>query len=47
VLPTELALDGLHPDVDGKRLIGEKVNAEWEKATAAAEKQYQSYIASE
>ena len=47
VLPTELALDGLHPDVDGKRLIGEKVNAEWEKAAAAAEKQYQSYIASE
>ena len=44
VLPTELALDGLHPDVDGKRLIGEKVNADWEKATAAAEKQYQSYL---
>ena len=43
VLPTELALDGLHPDVNGKRLIGERVNADWKKATAAAEAQYRAY----
>lgn len=29
VLPTIYALDGLHPDVLGKRLMGEKVNAVW------------------
>ncbi len=43
VLPTELALDGLHPDVDGKRLIGEQVNKEWEKAKRDAEAQYRAY----
>lgn len=47
VLPTELALDGLHPDVDGKRLIGERVNAEWERAKADAERQYQAYLSDE
>ena len=47
VLPTELALDGLHPDVDGKRLIGERVNEEWSRAKVDAERQYQSYMAGE
>ena len=47
VLPTELALDGLHPDVDGKRLIGEQVNKEWDKAKRDAEEQYQAYVAGE
>ena len=47
VLPTELALDGLHPDVDGKKLIGERVNEEWSRATADAEAQYRAYVEDE
>ena len=47
ILPTELALDGLHPDVDGKRLIGARVNAEWERAKADADAQLRAYSADE
>lgn len=38
ILPTRYALDGLHPDVLGKRLMGEKVNDVWEKVKQQADK---------
>lgn len=43
VLPTELALDGLHPDVDGKRIIGECVNEHWAEAKRDAAEQLRAY----
>ena len=39
VLPTEAALDGLHPDVSGKRIMAEAVNEAWEEAKIAANAQ--------
>ncbi|SDP69889.1 SGNH/GDSL hydrolase family protein [Selenomonas ruminantium] len=38
LLPTKYALDGLHPDVIGKKLMGERINSEWPKAKAKADK---------
>lgn len=29
VLPTELAVDGLHLDIDGKKLMADAINADW------------------
>ena len=43
VLPTELALDGLHPDVDGKRIIGACVNEHWAEARRDADAQLRAY----
>ena len=43
VLPTELALDGLHPDVDGKRIIGACVNEHWDEAKSDAAEQLEDY----
>lgn len=31
ILPTALALDGLHPDASAKKIIGEVINAAWTK----------------
>ena len=39
ILPTEYALDGLHEDVSGKRLIAKVVNENWAAAKAAADKE--------
>ncbi len=43
VLPVELALDGLHPDVDGKKIIGDCVNQQIRKARAEADAQLAAY----
>ena len=43
VLPTKLALDGLHPDVDGKRIIGACVNEHWDEAKRDAAEQLEDY----
>ncbi len=40
LLPTKYALDGLHEDVQGKKLIAAAVNAGWAKAKAAADARY-------
>lgn len=37
--PTKFALDGLHPDANGKRRMAKIVNASWEKARLAADNQ--------
>ncbi|WP_318254487.1 GDSL-type esterase/lipase family protein [Selenomonas sp. GACV-9] len=42
VLPTVYALDGLHPDVMGKRLMGRAVNAAWPQAKAQADKEWEN-----
>lgn len=36
VLPTNLALDGLHPDAVGKKLMAKAINAEWRSIVTAA-----------
>lgn len=41
VLPTQYALDGLHPDVNGKQIMGEAVNAGWEAAKEAADEAFE------
>ncbi len=45
VLPEIYALDGLHPDVLGKRLMGGKVNAAWGKVKQDADKEMERYAA--
>ena len=37
VLPTEYALDGLHPDANGKALMGAYVNSVWQVVKAQAD----------
>ena len=37
LLPTELALDGLHEDVLGKQLIAQTVNRAWQQAKQEAD----------
>ena len=39
VLPAELALDGLHPDSNTKKIIGDIINAAWIKTIAEANTQ--------
>lgn len=41
VLPTEYGLDGLHPDANGKKIMGEAVNAGWASAKRAADKAFE------
>ena len=36
-LPTELALDGLHLDTAGKKLMAAAVNEQWGRITASFE----------
>lgn len=38
LLPTEYGLDGLHPDASGKKLMGEKINADWPQVKLQADK---------
>ena len=38
LLPTELALDGLHEDVIGKQLIAQTVNRAWQEAKQQADR---------
>ena len=38
LLPTELALDGLHEDVIGKQLIAQTVNRAWPEAKQQADR---------
>lgn len=40
VLPTQYGLDGLHPDANGKKIMGEAVNAGWQQAKQAADKAF-------
>lgn len=35
ILPARLAVDGLHPDIAGKKLIAAAVNANWSRITAS------------
>lgn len=37
LLPTEYALDGLHPDANGKECMGRYISDHWEKARQAAD----------
>ncbi|SFI19506.1 Lysophospholipase L1 [Selenomonas ruminantium] len=43
VLPTVYAMDGLHPDVMGKRLMGRTVSAAWPKVKAQADKEWEKH----
>jgi hypothetical protein len=42
-LPVKYALDGLHPDANGKKLMAEKINAAWPQAKAMADKMLMNY----
>ena len=44
ILPVKYALDGLHPDVSGKKLMGEKINVEWPKVKGMADKLLADYV---
>ena len=44
VLPTPFAMDGLHPDVAGKKLMGAKVNSSWEEVKKQADEEMEKYI---
>lgn len=43
VLPTPFAMDGLHPDVMGKRLMGLVVNSSWENVKKQADEEMKKY----
>ena len=43
LLPTQYALDGLHPDANGKALMGAYVNSVWPEVRAAADQEMQEY----
>ncbi|MBP3780210.1 MAG: GDSL family lipase [Selenomonas sp.] len=38
LLPTKYGLDGLHPDASGKKLMGERINADWPGVKLQADK---------
>ena len=42
-LPVKYALDGLHPDANGKKLMAEKINAVWPQVKAMADKMLVDY----
>ena len=42
-LPVKYALDGLHPDANGKKLMAEKINAAWPQVRAMADKMLVNY----
>ena len=41
ILPTPYALDGLHPDANGKRLMGEKINSVWQNVCVKADNAFE------
>lgn len=43
LLPTQYALDGLHPDANGKALMGAYVNSVWPEVKAAADQELEEY----
>lgn len=43
-LPTQYALDGLHPDANGKALMGAYVNSVWPEVKAEADEEMQEYL---
>ena len=43
LLPTQYALDGLHPDANGKALMGAYVNSVWPGVKAAADQELEEY----
>ena len=47
LLPTQYALDGLHPDANGKALMGAYVNSGWPEVKAAADQELEAYEAGE
>ena len=47
LLPTQYALDGLHPDANGKALMGAYVNSVWPEVKAAADQELEAYEAGE
>ncbi len=42
-LPVKYALDGLHPDANGKKLMAERINAAWPQVKALADRMLMNY----
>ena len=42
-LPVKYALDGLHPDANGKQLMAERINAAWPQVKALADRMLMNY----
>ena len=42
-LPVKYALDGLHPDANGKKLMAEKINAAWQQIKGRADRLLANY----